>query len=247
MTRQTSAHPEADNRANQDYKVYGRHQIIGTLEEVIRKRSLVTLYFRGLEGYTVTSLLHLDPARQTLLFDSAQDSAINRQIAAAQRLTFVALVDHIKTQFATAGASPAVFEQHPALRTSMPEYVLRLQRRNFFRVRAPRAVPLICAVPLPDGAVARLAIDDLSVGGIAILAGDNFAQFAPGTTFHNCDIDLPEHGVITTTLELRTQIPAASNAKQLRFGCRFVDLPGAVETRIQRYINDLERARRALS
>lgn len=247
MTQHANAHPETDNRANEDYKVYGRHEITGTLEEVIRKRSLVTVYFRGLEGFTVTSLLHLDPARQTLLFDSAQDSAVNRQIAAAQRLTFVAFVDHIKTQFATAGASPTVFEDHPALQTSMPASVLRLQRRNFFRVRAPKAIPLICAVPLPDGDVAQLAIDDLSVGGIAMLADHSFARFAPGAVFENCNIDLPEHGLISTSLELRTQGPAARNAKQLRFGCRFVDLPGTVETRIQRYINDLERARRTLN
>ena len=247
MSQASNAYPEADNRANEDYKVYGRHEIAGILEEVIRKRTLVTVYFRGLEGFTVSSVLHLDPTRQNLLFDSAQDSAVNRQIIAAPRLTFVAFVDHIKTQFATVGANPTVFENHPALQTSMPESVLRLQRRNFFRVRAPKAVPLICEVPLPDGEVVRLPIDDLSVGGIAMLAGENFAQFAPGTTFHNCNIDLPEHGAITASLELRTQGPAARNAKQLRFGCRFVDLHGTVETRIQRYINDLERARRALS
>lgn len=244
MSSRTTARPESEDGANQEFQVVSRREIIAILREVIDRRLLVTLYFGAADGFIVTNLLHLNPDFEELVFDQAQDAAVNRVIEAAERLTFVTFVDQIKTQFSTQRAEGTGFENQPALRTRLPQSVLRLQRRNFFRVAAPKAAPLVCQVPMPDGTLAEFMIDDLSVGGAAILAGPGFELFAAGTVFENCRIELPEHGVILTTIELRNQAPAGA---RIRYGCRFLHLAGTVESLLQRYISQLERTRRALS
>ena len=243
MSSRTTAQPEPEDAANQEFQVVSRHEITAILREVIERRLLVTLYFGPADGFIVTSLLRLNPDFEELVFDPAQDASINHAIEAAGRLTFVTFVDQIKTQFSTPRAEATRLENHPALRTRLPQSVLRLQRRNFFRVAAPQGTPLACQVPMPDGELARFVIDDLSVGGVAMLAGPGFEIFAAGTVLENCRIELPEHGVITTTIELRNQGPAGD---RVRYGCRFLYLAGTVASLLQRYISQLERTRRAL-
>lgn len=243
MSSRTTAQPEPED-INQEFRVVSRREIIAILREMIERRLLVTLYFGTGDSFIVTNLLHLNPDFEALVFDAAQDAAVNGSIEAAQRLTFVTFVEQIKTQFAAERAESTLFEGRPALRTRLPQSVLRLQRRNYFRVAAPKAAPLICQVPMPNGALTQFAIDDLSVGGAAILAGPGFESFAAGTVFENCRIELPEHGTVTTTIELRNQ---AATGEQIRYGCRFLHLAGTVESLLQRYISQLERTRRALT
>jgi len=239
--------PEPEGLDYEDFRIHDRREIVGILRDIIERRSLVTLNFGA--DFIITSLLALNTETGELFFDIAQDDAANSRIRSAGKLLFVTLVDNIKTQFEAERAENAVFEQRPALRTRMPASVLRLQRRNHFRVKAPRAEPLVCAIPLPGGAVARFVIGDLSVSGIAVLAGPDFDIFQPGAIFDNCRIELPEHGEITTSIEIRNLVPAGGNgadAARFRFGCRFLNLAGTVESLLQRYINHLERSRRAL-
>ena len=239
--------PEPEGLDYEDFRIHDRRAIIGVMREIIQKRSLVTLSFGG--EFIITSLMDVDPVSGALFFDAAQSEAQNLRITGADRLHFVTLIDNIKTQFQTDPATSTNLKGWPALRTAIPASLLRLQRRNHFRIQAPRAEPLVCAIPMPGGAVARFVIGDLSVSGIAVLAGPDFDIFQPGAIFENCRIELPEHGEITTSIEIRNLVPAGGNGAdgaRFRFGCRFLNLAGTVESLLQRYINHLERSRRAL-
>lgn len=239
--------PEPDGQNHEDYRIHDRREIAAVLREVIKRRSLVRLSF-GPE-FIVTRLLALDPDTGDLWFDAARDEAANARMGAAQQLQFVAAVDSIKTQFETQGAENAVVTGAPALRTRLPASVLRLQRRSHFRVETPRLEPLVCSIPLPGGSVVPFVIGDLSVGGIAVLMGPDPGVFQPGAVFENCSIKLPAHDDIATGLEIRYLTAtghAGAGRAGFRFGCRFLNLAGTVESLLQRYINQLERARRAL-
>jgi len=239
--------PEPDGLNLEDYRIHDRREIAAVLRDIIKRRPLVRLGF-GPE-FIITSLLALDPETGDLLFDAAREEAANARIRAAQRLQFVAAVDSIKTQFETEGAENAVVTGTPALRTRLPASVLRLQRRSHFRVETPRAAPLVCSIPIPGGTVVQFVIGDLSVGGIAVLMGPDPGVFQPGAVFDNCSISLPEHDDIATGIEIRYLVAtghAAAGRAGFRFGCRFLNLAGTVESLLQRYINQLERERRAL-
>ena len=245
----TSSGPVPETPDYEQYLTYSRREIMNVVEDIIEHRALVTVYFNQGEEYFVTNLLQVNPDFEELVFDSASKEELNEHLLQSRRTTFVTFLDQIKIQFHALRIETTSFEGKAALRTRLPDSLLRLQRRNYYRIAAPRATPLVCTVPLPGGgAPAKVTVGDLSVGGLAILAGQALAEFKSGTVFHNCKIDLPGHGEITVSLELRNnQSGAGGDAKRLRFGCQFLNLSGPMLSLIQRYINQLERNRRALT
>lgn len=242
--------PEDDSPANEPYQHYSRREILAILQNVIDRRALVTLYFNQGENQVVTTLININPEFEELVFDSAMHDDINRRIVQSRAITFVAFVDQIKVQFRTQAAELTTFEGRSALRIRLPESVLRLQRREAFRVNAPKEAPLQCEIDLPEGGKTHFMVNDLSVGGMGIFAGPTTFEFKSGAVFDNCCIDLPDHGLLTTSIEIRHSTGFARDEQgksRYHYGCQFLNLAGPVINLIQRYINQLERNRRALS
>jgi c-di-GMP-binding flagellar brake protein YcgR len=171
----------------------------------------------------------------------APSEAQSQRLLESRHITFVTFVDQIKVQFHAQRAEATTWDGKPALRIRLPDSLLRLQRRNFYRVPPGRNAQLMCEIPLPQGGVARFAVGDISVGGLAMIAGPAHAELQAGTVFHNCKIELPGHGSFLTSLEIRNNCSDAG-----RYGCQFLNLAGPVVSLIQRYINQLERTRRSL-
>lgn len=162
--------PEPETPDHEQYFTYARREVINMIDEIIDNRCSVTVYFNQGEERFVTNLLHVNPDFEELVFDAAPADAISRRVAESKGATFVTFLDQIKVQFNAQRIEVTTFEGRPALRTRLPESMMRLQRRNFYRVPAPIAKPLQCTIALPSGATAQFAIRDISVGGLAMLA-----------------------------------------------------------------------------
>ena len=248
--RPTLPPPEDDSPDNEPFQTYSRREILTILQDVIDRRALISLYFNQGEDHVVTTLLNLNPEFEELVFDSAVRDDMNARIVKSKSVTFVAFVDQIKIQFRAQAAEMTTFEGRPALRIRLPDSVLRLQRRESFRVDAPKAGALYCQIDLPDMGKTRFMIGDLSVGGIGILAGPASTGLKSGAVFEECSIDLPGHGTFMASLEIRHGTRFAKDAQgrpRYHYGCQFLNLSGPVVNQIQRYINQLERTRRALA
>jgi c-di-GMP-binding flagellar brake protein YcgR len=247
MMKTTTAGPEPETPDYEQYLTYSRREIIDVLEKMIDGRALVTVYFNQGEHHFVTNLLQVNPEFEEVIFDAAPNDELALRILQSRRCTFVTFLDQIKVQFHTLHVESTSFEGRAALRMRLPDSLLRLQRRNFFRVNAPKATPLMCEIPIPGGTQARFAIADLSVGGLAVIAGPALADTGEGAVFHNCTIDLPGHGAITVSLEIRNSHGPGRDAGKTQYGCQFLSLSGPTVSLIQRYINQLQRNQRALS
>jgi c-di-GMP-binding flagellar brake protein YcgR len=129
--------------------------------------------------------------------------------------------------------------------------LLRLQRREFYRLTTPIARPLKCRMPLPlvggDEHLHEATVFDISGGGIGISAPPEDVPFATQQQVQNCRIELPEVGIVTCTVKVCSvfEITLKSGARVKRAGCEFVKLPGPMATLIQRYIIKVERERKA--
>lgn len=242
--------PEEDTPDNEPYQTYSRREIISILENIIERAALVTLYFNQGEEHIVTTLLNVNPEFEELVFDGAVRTDLGERLLQSRRLTFVTFVDHIKIQFHCQSAQPTTFEGKPALRIRVPDSVLRLQRRDAFRVNTPKAGPVYCEIATPATGVTRFMVSDLSVGGIGVIAGLMPTEFKPGSVFENCKVELPGYGSFTATLQIRHGSGYAKDGRgnpRQHYGCQFLNLGGPVVNQIQRYINQLERERRALT
>lgn len=238
---------ETDALDHERYQVHSRFEIVSLLRAVADARVPVTIYFNQGDEFIVTNVLDVNPEFEELILDLGADNAANQRLLKSARMTVVTFLDHIRLQFQAQRAEQTVHEQLPALRIRLPEVLLRLQRRDFYRIRTPVARPIATSFPDPANRDRRvsLRIFDLSCGGVALVAGEGELALEPGTMLADCRSDLPEVGVLNTALEVRSAAKHEEGARKdlRRYGCQFVRLPPALASAVQRYISKTERER----
>ena len=240
--------PEALGDELERFLVHERLEIVAVLRRLLAAREPLSVHWDGNDRFALTALLAVNPDFEELVLDCLGDARANRRLLESEALSVVAAMDGVKIQFSAPRAEATVFEGRPALRVRLPDFLLRLQRRETFRVRAPLACELALDV---DGrlCVMELRVADLSLGGVALLSDRPYLNIEPGRVIDRCRIGLGEVGTLAARLEVRNVMESRgrSGLRQLRLGCRFVNLPGTMEALIARYIGQLERNRRALA
>jgi c-di-GMP-binding flagellar brake protein YcgR len=233
-----------------DYEVESRREIVALLRQISEKKQLIRMLIKGEADVCVTSLLLVDPDSDTLVLDRSVDSGQNQRILATPKLTCETSLDKIRILFNLASLSATNFHGQPALRADIPPTLIRLQRREFYRMPTPVTNPVRATIPLPPelgGGPAVFPLADISCGGIAILDNKQQLGNAIGATYPNCRIDLPEIGPVVCTLQIRNTIDMTllNNKTSRRLGCQFIDISRGNLASVQRYITKLERERNA--
>jgi c-di-GMP-binding flagellar brake protein YcgR len=186
----------------------------------------------------------------TVILDSARGDALNHELLSGKGAEFITQIDGVSISFATGPVTLCTYEKLPALRISIPKSMIRLQRREHFRVPLPIANPVRCIVPSPaaeDPDPIGTHIVDISCGGVALADTSGRIGTETGLILHDCRLLLPESDAVITSLEVRNtaQIRLQNGAFQNRVGCRFIDLPNDMAARLQRFIMAIEHARRS--
>lgn len=236
--------PEEDER----YFLTGRTEIAFALNDLIHRGELVTVSFNYGQDMILTTLLAVQREQAALVFDWGGSDAANRRLLASERSIFVAKPDGIKVRFACGAVAETSYGDHKAFVTALPDHVVRLQRRESYRVLTPVGRPLPCRISQADaGQPLQFPLHDLSVGGFAVSAARLPEGWEVSQVMPQVRIDLPEVGEVAVGAEIRhvTTLDTHSRAPSLRIGLRFLALPHVMEARIQRYIVALERARRS--
>jgi flagellar brake protein len=234
------------------YMIHSRVERISILRDIIARRSLVTITFGSNNESIVSALLSVNPEFEEVVLDFGSDDVANQRLLAVNSLTITTYVEHVKIQFSVQRAETTMFEGHHAIRVRLPESLMRLQRREHYRISTPFIKPLKCVVPeLLDrnGQMIEFRVADISCGGLAMVTNATQIHVDLGQKFDDCQIELPNVGTVTTGLVIRsiTEIPDSRVMQGQRCGCQFVNLPGTMMTLIQRYINGLQRERRTLA
>ena len=198
----------------------------------------------------VTTLLAASAESKQLVFDCSGAESLNRLLLAAEHCSFSGRPGGIQVQFAAGRVSEVRYEGGRAFAVGLPDHLVRVQRRDSFRIATPRANPLRFFGRTPAGAAVDLPAFDISVTGIGLLAASDPQALVPGMLLERCHFHLPDdkHEMFFAAMVQHvTEREVKSGAHQWRIGLRFVDLPAGEEARIQRYIARLERERHELS
>ena len=233
-----------------DYEVGSRREIISLLRSIGEKNQLIRMLIHGEADVCVTTILEVDPDTNTVTLDRSIDAEQNLRILAAKRISFETTLDKIRILFASDYVTETIFERRSALQMALPESLVRLQRREFYRMATPLTNPVRATVPLPQelgGGSAVFPLADISCGGIAVLANKFMLGNTIGVNYPSCRIDLPDIGTVTTTLQVRNSLDLTllNNKTNRRLGCHFLGISGANLAMVQRYITKLERERNA--
>lgn len=230
------------------YLLSDPREIAFLLRQIAAQRTLLTIYYGNSGAQCLSSVIDAPSGANYAIFDLPRDPAIRNLLLAQDELICLTQLDRVKVQFPLNG--PFVEVAHdglPALRTAIPGTLLRLQRREFYRLVPPASDDLACQIPLEGGRLLEARVLDISGGGLAVMTQVDLDTFKPGAEFFNCQVRLPGFGVLTTRLTVRNlfRTTLRSGAEQLRVGCQFDPLSPAMSNAIQRYIMRAEQLRAA--
>jgi c-di-GMP-binding flagellar brake protein YcgR len=233
-----------------DYEVSSRREIVALLRQIQEKKQLIRMQIKGEADVCVTSILEVDADAGQFVLDRSINREQNERILAARGVTCETFLDKIRILFSLDSVDDAEFDGTPALAAAIPATLIRLQRREFYRMATPVTNPVPALVPMPfelGGGNAVFPLADISCGGVALLDNKMMLNSTIGQTFTNCRIDLPEIGTVTTSLQVRNTLDVTllNNKTSRRIGCMFVDISRGNMAAVQRYITKLERERNA--
>lgn len=241
--------PPIDSEITDDldqYLLHGEHQIRQLLQGLIAANALISAHIGNGQSF-LTALLRVDEVEEDLIFDTSPDAGITARALQADEVLCVTRLDNIRIQFALAGLSQVEEDGRLALHAPLPKSVLRLQRRENYRLQVPLAHAAACTLPAhtADGepVLLKARVLDISAAGIAIQTPAGEAVWEVGTTLEDCTLKLPDMEPMPVTLRVRSILlqTQAHGGEMLRIGCEFRALPRSADARIQRYIFGTER------
>ena len=234
------------------YLLYSKAEILAVLRSLIQKGALVTVHFDQGESFFLTSMISLLPDNAGFIIDVGSNEEMNARALRARKLIFTTVVDKVKIQFSLDSLKTTQSQERAAFAGTVPDRLLRLQRREFFRLSTPIANPVRLCTRIGHAEQGSLAVDipllDISGGGVGLMVTPEQAKLiSKGDILEECKIMLPGEGLLVATLCVRNlfDVSTRSGSRYVRVGCEFLDLPATRGSVVQRYITRIERERKA--
>jgi c-di-GMP-binding flagellar brake protein YcgR len=232
------------------YTITGKREIAFVLDALREHIEPMTMLFaQGAESF-ITIILDIDDEKGEVIFDWGGNEEINKRFLEAGSGTLLGYPEGIRVQCQIKNVAEIDYQGRRAFAAVLPVSLLRLQRREYFRINVPMAQQPLCTLEGPDKTILHLPIHGLSIAGISFTeAPEAFAQFEQSTRIPHCRFELGEHGNFDCVIEVRyvTQLTGRTGRVIGRMGCRFGGLTSVMQAHIQRYMMHVERERRARS
>ena len=148
----------------------------------------------------------------------------------ASRLVADTAINQIKVQFALTEASVRRYGADVYIDAPLPLDVLRLQRRDHYRLKLGRAGSLHCQLELwlSDGRGHRhrvqVQVQDLSSGGVGFVMDASQPELAPGTRLDDCQLMLDD-GCHRVDLLVCNRAHRPPPRPAWHYGCEFLNPP----------------------
>ncbi|MBU1775577.1 MAG: PilZ domain-containing protein, partial [Gammaproteobacteria bacterium] len=148
--------------------------------------------------------------------------------------------------FIASHAMLGVYEDAPAFGLALPRKLLRLQRRDYYRLLTPEPNALRCIIhPAPgqQDSGHEVTVMDISIGGVALVCEENDIELKPGMVYEHCRIDLPGVGTLETAIEVKNafEVTERNGKVKRRVGCVFVKPDGTTTMLLQRYVAQMQQ------
>ncbi len=227
----------------EQFEVQSPREIYFILRDIEKNSARAALYYDKRRQFILTSVIGVD--EEGVWLDASQNHDENVQVAKSERCIFVSSHHQAKVQFEVDQLELTQLDNLEAFYLPLPDYLLRIQRRDYFRLFLP-AGALKCIVPLGGDPPRQreLSVRDISRGGIALYCEENDPDLQPGKIIPGCRIRLDEDHELTVGIQVRyiSVTRLQSGGGRGCAGCGFTDLDGKMGILLQRYITQQQKA-----
>ncbi|MGZ5818848.1 MAG: flagellar brake protein [Burkholderiaceae bacterium] len=237
----------SDDEIEDRFFLLGQMEILSVLNDLVHHREPVTVYFNGGRDFMLTTMLEARP--DCLIFDPSGDIKANKRLPSSPNCVFVARLNGIRVQFSTKNAHPFSWGGSDAFWAPLPARVVRLQRRESYRILLPVAKPLMVKCFNEDGLIlGEWPAHDLGVMGLGMVMSRTPVVEAD-QRIARLKLILSKQQSVECAAVVRHVTPLGERQVRpnYRVGVSFADLPPAMGVSIQRYITKVEHDRRNLA
>jgi c-di-GMP-binding flagellar brake protein YcgR len=233
----------------EQFFVHNHKEIIQILADLAKRHEMLKLSFNDHHDSCLTNVISVDAHNNAVYLDVGIDEAFNSRLTASHHVVF-SKDDGIRIRWMSTHITLATLKDGKAIKIAIPQKLMRLQRREYFRLATPIVNPVPCVIPVSDAAnpdlngIIELTLLDVSLGGIGAIAADPLDELlVVGASFDKCKISFPEVGETSLTLQVRniTPIVPKEGVVNHRIGFQFITPSRGNAGLINSYTHKLER------
>lgn len=221
--------------------------ILSYLKQIKKDHAFLAITSSGQYHPFISMLYKVDEQRRQIIFDTPEDSRLDRHFLKEDSVTIVTSVEQIRIQFEVSGLRHVMYDSKVAYAADIPTSILRLQRRDVYRLTVPVSAPIYCEIGDSTGSFEsahRYPVYDISLSGIGL---NNFPMMAAGTKIYHAIVYLPDSIgsfiadlVVCHTFSIRFR----RQDSILKTGFKFLSVSEQRNKKIQQYLNMLFSERR---
>ncbi len=228
------------------YSISDPKEITRNLTLLWKNKCLLNANYGDHESF-ITTIIDINAKKNTLIMDYGPKEYLNKNLLLSPNVTFEAEFSGIKAIIPGNKISKSHEAGQAVFQLPIPETIIWIQRRKFYRVNSPLFNPASCLFIVDEENETNIQLDlhDISLSGMSLVYDDHELSKTLIATakFTNCKLTLPKIGEDIISFTIRNEAPLNREKpnKAKKIGCEFSDIKPAFESALQRYIQTIER------
>ena len=244
MSQSTSIAPERDQKLLEEFSLSAEPTVRKLLNTIEGDEHELYVYLQADHTHFVTEILSIDWKAGLMWLGTPYEKSLSAHCNASTAYVMVSFPDGVKVQFAGIGILQSEYQGADALRIAIPKSIVRLQRRNYFRVVADEELNSQVKLEIP-AVQAQASLIDISLAGIGFTIQTVASQHERGEIMKDVRLTLPDgEGSMLVELEVRNIKTMNDNPELVQLGCEMKMLDRGAERRLQRFLLATERRQR---
>lgn len=119
---------------NENFRIHSEIDILFILRGIMQTNSLITLYPDYENDFILTSIIAIDTDKKEMVVDYGTNERNCQKALQSKALIFVTTQNRVKIEFVCDQIKKIQFKGKNAFAVNIPQSLIRIQRRNHFRI-----------------------------------------------------------------------------------------------------------------